>query len=125
MCNKKTRKQRDLRGWRFHKLRLDINTASSVINTASKASLMETKQFCTDVSSASDVQSQGRIIHKLQLSEMFHSTLQIFDIRVFCTNDFGIVKYYCVFSICQNHWYKTLLYRIFVGYLLKSAPRRR
>ena len=56
------------------------------------ASLVGNKPFCTDVSSASDVQSRDRIIHMLKFPEMFHSTLPIFDIRAFCTNGFGIVK---------------------------------
>ena len=73
----------------FHNLQ---NTASVATNTASVASLLGNKSFFTDVNSASDVQSRGRIILMLKPSEMFHSTLQIIDIRVFCTNDFDIVK---------------------------------
>ena len=52
-------------------------------NTASVASLLGTKPFFTDVNSASDVQSRGRIIHMLKPLEMFHSTLQIIDIEWF------------------------------------------
>ena len=59
------------------------NTASVATNTASVASLLGTKPFFTDVNSASDVQSRGRIIHMLKPSAMFHSTLQIIDIEWF------------------------------------------
>ena len=81
------------------------NTASVATNTASFASLLGTKPFFTDVNSASDVQSRGRIIHMLKPSEMFHSTKQIIDIEWFVPMILTLLNVN-VCSVCQNHWYK-------------------